>query len=114
MFDKRLQLGGANKDCLPRHDQSHVYIPDTAYEVFTLFMESAKSFISSIPHQGRVAWAVDVRRSPIKVLCAVHRMVGGNCLIVCPPEEKKTSIHVRSTFLAPLPPCYLATWGLPS
>ena len=43
MFDKRLQLGGANKDCLPRPDQSHVYIPDTACEVFTLFMESAKA-----------------------------------------------------------------------
>jgi hypothetical protein len=29
------------------------------------------------------------------------------------PEEKRTSIYARSSFLATLPP-YLAAWGLPS
>jgi hypothetical protein len=68
MFDKRLRLGGINKDCLPRNDQSHIYIPDIACEIFALFMESVKSFISLISHQSRVAWVVDVRTSPISVL----------------------------------------------
>jgi hypothetical protein len=56
MFDKRLRLGGISKDRLPRNYQSYIYIPDTACEIFALFMESVKSFIFSISYRSRVAW----------------------------------------------------------
>src|SRR2546421_4622086 len=36
----------------------------------------------------------------------VHRMVGSNCLVYL-PKEKRTSIYLRSTFLAILSPCHL-------
>src|SRR4051794_10834020 len=35
----------------------------------------------------------------------VHEMIGSNCLIVCLPEEEKTSIYEYST----LTPCHLTT-----
>jgi hypothetical protein len=43
----------------------------------------------------------------------VYRMIGSNYLVVCLPEEEKTSIYARSDPNAS-PPRYLATWGLPS